>query len=289
MKRLIFLPILFLLPSLCFGVDASSIPQQITLSVDADLIAFVKTTIWLGGIFLAIGGFLLTIYALIGVAFFGFDVRKARGSLNDVQNEVREKLNELHKDYEVLKDLKGKLGELGAKLQEDIESLQDLKEKREELDAKPQEGTKPSASVHGRMNFRDAAPTVCPPASIAGTRSNIDLIREIIASSNYEWTTIGRIMKKTGLSHDEILQEARSAPDIIIGYGRQTNDNLFKFDPIKSVLRPTLRDMYPLPESREAIEHGCKCTIAKNANGISILDQDGKQLYVIEKGCPIHG
>lgn len=54
------------------------------------------------------------------------------------------------------------------------------------------------------------------------------------------------------------------------------------------VRSPTRRDMHPLPESHEAIARGCKCTIAKKANGIPMLDQDGNQVYVIEKGCPIH-
>lgn len=277
------LAILFLLPGLCFAVDASSIPQQITLSVDADLIAFVKTTIWLGGSF-------LVIFAAIGITFFGWDVRKARGSITDAQKEVNELLKESRKDHDALKELKGKLEELGAKLQEDIESLQDLKEKREELGKKPQEATEtptPSVAAPERMAFRDTVKTFLRPGatpSIEGKRSNIDLIREVIASSNYEWTTIGRIMKKTGLSQDEILREARSAPDIIISYSNQTKDNIFKFKP----LRPTLRDMSPLPESREAIEQGCNCTIARKANGDPILDRDGKPLYVIEKGCPIH-
>lgn len=46
--------------------------------------------------------------------------------------------------------------------------------------------------------------------------------------------------------------------------------------------------MHPLPESQEAIARGCICTIAKKANGTPIFDQDGKQVYAIEKGCPIH-
>lgn len=287
MKRLIFFATYLLLPSLVWGGAASSVPQQITMSVDADLIAFVKVTIWLGG------GFLV-IFAALGIAFFGWDVRKARGSILDAQKEVNELLKESRKDLNALKELKENLGELGAQLQEEMESLQDLKKKREELGEKSQEDSEsspPSAAVPTRMEFRDAASqvpvsSICSPTSpMAGMRSDLDLIREVIASSNYEWTTIGRLMKKTGLPHDEILQEARSAPDIIISYGRQTKDNIFKF----KTSAPALRGIHPLPESSEAIERGCNCSIAKKANGSLLLDQGGKPLYTIEKGCPIHG
>ncbi len=234
MKKLILTAIIFLLPNLGFGVEmASSVSKQITISIDADLILFVKSTIWLGS------GFLL-VFAALGITFFGWDVRKARGSIADAQKELNDLLKESRKDHESLKELKGRLEELGAQLQEDIESLQDRKEKFEEFSEKPQEGIDalaPSASSLSGESTIPAEGTVSPAISRACTRSKIDLIREVIASSNYEWTTIGRIMKKTGLSCDEILQETRSAPDIIIEYSRQTNNNLFKFDLIKSVLR----------------------------------------------------
>ncbi len=57
----------------------------------------------------------------------------------------------------------------------------------------------------------------------------------------------------------------------------------------KHVRGSALRDMHPLPESYEAVARGCKCTIAKNADGTPILDQDGKRVYTIKKECPIHG
>ncbi len=54
------------------------------------------------------------------------------------------------------------------------------------------------------------------------------------------------------------------------------------------ICRPIVHDMNPRPASDEAIARGCKCTIAKQEDGTPILDQNGKHLYVIEKGCPIH-
>jgi hypothetical protein len=286
MKRLIFilvfiLAIPILLPSLGFGAEAaSSVSKQITMSVDADLISFVKTTISLGSIF-------LVIFAVLGVTFFGWDVRKARGSIIDAQNEAKELLKDLREDYEALKGLKEKLEELGSKLQEDSEPLQDLKEKHEGIGAKPQEGTRtPIPSAGSATLSGEAALTAV--GLVSGTRSNLQLIREVINSSNYEWTTIGRIMKKTGIAHDDILREAQSAPDIIINYGPQTKDFIFKFDPIKAASNPVLRDIYPLPESLVAIARGCKCTTLKDANGIPVRGTDGKLLYSFEKGCPVH-
>ena len=130
-------------------------------------------------------------------------------------------------------------------MQEDVEYFQDQIQTRKNPIKEPLNATEilnPPAPTNVRASVCDAATDfpspgiVSPTSPTAGTRTNIDLIREIIASSNYEWTTIGRIMKKTGLSQDEILHEARKEPTIVIGYGRQTKNFLFKFDPIKSVL-----------------------------------------------------
>jgi hypothetical protein len=167
--------------------DQEATSKIITLSIDQDLILFFKGAVWLSGIFLAA-------FAFIGIAFFGWDVRKARASLLDAQNETKKLLEELKSDFAAMKDLKEKLEQLGAQLEENAEA---------------------------RSNET--------PVSTAAGRSNIDLIREVIKSSSYEWTTIGRVKKLTGLSRDEILDCIRTTADIQIGNGRKTQDFIFKF------------------------------------------------------------
>jgi hypothetical protein len=56
-----------------------------------------------------------------------------------------------------------------------------------------------------------------------------DRIREIIKASRFEWTTIGRIMKKTGLSHDAVTNLCAKMSDIDRGRGRKTHDSIYKF------------------------------------------------------------
>ena len=188
-STLIFI-VLVICCGISLGAEPSTSAKVITVSLDSDLIEFFKTAIWVAGIFLAL-------YVLIGIVFFGWDVGKARSSIMDARKDVKEQLKDLQDDYAKLKDLKEKLEELGAKLQETTESSQ-------------------------------APAAVSAPQQLV-RRTSLDLIREVISSSNYEWTTIGRIIKKTGLSREDILREARSGPDIEIGHGRQTNDYLLKF------------------------------------------------------------
>jgi homospermidine synthase len=140
------------------------------------------------------GSIFLAIFAFIGMTFFGWDVRKARASLIDVQNEGREILNEQKLYLAKLKVLKEELEQLGAQLDE----------------AGPGESKEPL--VENLSN-----------------RTSIDLIREVIRSSNYEWTTLGRVVKRTGLTRDAVLEEVRKASDIRIGTGRKTQDFIFKF------------------------------------------------------------
>lgn len=162
-------------------------PRSVTLSIDQDVLLLLKLAIWIGGGFLAV-------FALIGVTFFGWDVRKARASLADAQKETTERLRDLGADFDSMKTLKEKLEQLGAQLEESCAH-------------QPQ-----ASSLQGNSG-----------------RSEIDIIREVIRTSDYEWTTIGRVVKLTGLQRDATLDEARKAKDIHIGTGRRTQDFMFKF------------------------------------------------------------
>lgn len=186
MKRGITMLALATLAGLAFAADPETVPKVITMSLNEDVLSLVKGAIWVGGVFLAI-------FAFIGVAFFGWDVRKARASITDAQKEVQQSLEAMRKDAAALKELKEKLEETGAQVQEFMEKNHSS------------------------------------PVQAAGARTNLDLIREVIQTSNYTWTTVGRIMKRTGLDKDTILKETRAAPDIEIGFGKQSQDQIFRF------------------------------------------------------------
>lgn len=69
----------------------------------------------------------------------------------------------------------------------------------------------------------DATPVTQPsPTENDGDGSPIKAIRDVIASGSYEWTTIGRIMRKTGLSHE-------TSEHIKIGRGKSSKDFIFEF------------------------------------------------------------
>lgn len=73
------------------GIAAGSqLPQQsiaVHLDLTEDVVSFFKLAVWVGG------GFLL-IYAAIGLAFFGFDVRKAKSSIDDDLKTLKALLSE---------------------------------------------------------------------------------------------------------------------------------------------------------------------------------------------------
>lgn len=175
--------------------------SSVTLSVDRDLVTLIKCAVWAGGIFIAV-------FAFISVAFFGMDVRKVRSALMDAQKETSDRLKELKSDFEAMKVLKERLEQLGAQLEETSESSSE---------------TNASNMVVSQTTDRSTAP-------VAKVRSDIDLIREVIQSGTYEWTTIGRIEKRTGLSRDAILEVVRKDPDIKISTGKTTKDFIFRVD-----------------------------------------------------------
>lgn len=165
--------------------------DTVTVSIDADMLVLLKAVIWVGATFLAI-------LAFIGLVFFGWDVRKARDSIRVAERELRESLAPIREDLERIGELRKRYEALGAQM--------------EELGAQIQES----------LEAVDKAP-------VAEGRADIDLIREVIGSSHYKWTTIGRIQKRTGLSHDAILRQARAAPDIVISMGSKTQEHIFCF------------------------------------------------------------
>lgn len=187
------------------------------LTIDSDLIAFFKLAVWVASIFLAA-------YALIGVVFFGWDVAKARGSLKEAEKEVREQMKELRTDFKQLKDLKERLEELGAQLEEQAEAVEQQKPPKQLPDG-PGGSKSPEPPTSSPPSH---APTDAQFARAESRRSNLELVREVLASSKFEWTTFTRLVNRTGLSREEVLSIARSTPDIVIGFGKQTKDHLFK-------------------------------------------------------------
>ncbi len=181
---------------LAFSVGASEPPPKVvSVSVDADLLLLVKWLIWGIGIFLAA-------FAFIGVAFFGWDVRKARTSILDAQKETKDLLLELRKDSDSLKELKEKLQQLGAQLEDEAENFvprvapQTSRATGAENAGGALESRTPVAAdiTEAKTDVPSSTATRASPL-----RSPIDLIRNAIARSNFEWTTIERVMKRTSL------------------------------------------------------------------------------------------
>jgi hypothetical protein len=210
----------------CAGAETvTASPQAVTVSLDADLVTFVKAAVWGGAGFLAM-------YALIGITFFGWDVRKARGSLADAEREVKDLLGQVHSDYAKLKDLRERLEQLGAALEEEAERVPQSGYRRwlpSEIHFLNRPRGGPAAPIEGEMPAppRSDSTLEDEPLEPQPASRSADLIREVIASGNFEWTTIGRVVKATGLTRDEVLRAVRATPDMAVTRSRQTGDFLF--------------------------------------------------------------
>lgn len=204
---------LLLSATAAFATDAP--PAQVTLNLTEDAVKFFKAAVWIGG------GF-VTILAILGVAFFGFDVRKAHASINESTAELKKLLTdaqalhaEIKKTHEELSELKSKY-EINAKEREN--NIEELGAKIEELTDKVTvvELTEPAV-------FDFVAKEKQEPSRDIPT-----LIRDVIESSSFEWTTIQRIMKKTGLSREQIQETTQKMSDVEISLGKKTKDHIFK-------------------------------------------------------------
>ncbi|MFC2110868.1 hypothetical protein ACFLQ5_00295 [Bacteroidota bacterium] len=186
--------------------------NTIEVNVDKDLVTFVKSAFWIAGIFLAIVSFM-------GIAFFGFDVRNARKHLSDTKKELDEKSELLKELFDDVKNEKQTL----EKNREDFELyVKQAQEKVEQL----------GAEIEGITNLKDE--TISGKAEKLTPSSddsdNSELIKEIISNSSFEWTSLKRIISKTGLDRDKILQIARKDPNIEISIGNKSKDHIFKLN-----------------------------------------------------------
>ena len=58
---------------------------------------------------------------------------------------------------------------------------------------------------------------------------------------------------------------------------------------VSNVNKPQ-HDSLPLPGSDEAVKAGCTCPVMDNRHGKGMWQsQDGRALFVITGGCPLHG
>jgi hypothetical protein len=188
---------------------AADVSQNIVkLDLSQDLVTFLTFAIWCGGIFLAI-------LAGLGVAFFGFDVRKARSCIMEMTSELRELLACAKKEHEKLQSVQEELAQLKVKFDT---TVADAERRIEELGAQIEEIT---------SNAPENTGTETTESTHEG-RSDDELIRELIRNSSFNWITIGRVKKKTGFGNERILELTRGMQDIEIATGKKNKDHIFR-------------------------------------------------------------
>ena len=172
------------------------------MSLDRDLITFVQ---W----FASISALILAAFAGFIVWFFGVDVAQTRKAMLDAREDIAGRLDAIRSDHQTLRELKERLQKLGAELVDEIE--------------------KAKAATGGPANpipKRDAAPD---DQELPGPLTQVwemeerkrKRIRDMLATSEFEWSTIGTLQKKTKLSPEEIETLARNDPLVQVGQGQQ--------------------------------------------------------------------
>lgn len=177
-------------------------PQRVTMSLDQDLITFVKWAVGIGGfILVAFGGFV--------VWFFGVDVAQTRKAMLDAREDIAKRLDAIRSDHQILRELKERLQKLGAELVDEIEKARTA--------AGPPAAPAPGQDTEA--SGREQSGPLTEAWDLEEKKR--DRIRVMLASSEFEWSTIGTIQKKTKLSPEEIERIARNDPLVQIGQGRQ--------------------------------------------------------------------
>jgi len=213
------LAITFMLGVVVLCATSQAMPTQAApppvAALDADVLAFVKAAVWIGGAFLAV-------LAFLGVGFFGWDVRNARDSIvsaqkdiAEAQSNVRNARDSIVSAQKDIADAQSNAKKLSEDLEEEKRSLIRIREEAEEL----------ATELQNMVDQVQPPPQkVTPPG-----RSDIDAIRDVIKESRFEWTSIDQIVKRTGLKEDTIESEVlRKGSDIIRSMGRKSRRPIYK-------------------------------------------------------------
>jgi hypothetical protein len=147
---------------------------------------------------------------------------KTRDSVIQAEDRARVILKDLEDLVSKQREAQAKAADVQtqffAKLRRDVEeSLRGIQEQVEQAGAEVQEMIEKTDKSDSHVETRRG-------------RSDEDLIREVISTSKFEWTTIGRIMTATGLPKDKLMEIARRMEDIMISRGSKTHDTIFKFN-----------------------------------------------------------
>lgn len=171
------------------------------MSLDQDLITFVKWAMGIGGAILVFFGW-----------FFGVDVAKTRSAMLDAREDIAKRLEAIRLDHQSLIELKERLEKLGAELVEQIEKKTPTEPPPpSRLQPAPDQDTEP------KETNQDGA---LAKAWRLKEAKRIHL-RQVISAAEFEWTTLGTLAKKTGFTENEIIALTFDDPFVQRGVGRQ--------------------------------------------------------------------
>lgn len=200
--------IMSILPGVAFA--AESVQNIVKLDLSQDLVTLLQFGAWSTAVF-------VVLIAGIGVAFFGFDVRKARSSISDMMTELHSLLTEAKKDQECMRTFQAEFKE-SKKLFE--EYVKEAESKIEQI----------GAQIEDMVDKALPAQKIDKsPKESVEERSDADLIREIIRSSTFKWTSISRVIKRTEFTREHVMELVRRMPDIQISIGKDSGNQIFRF------------------------------------------------------------
>ncbi len=244
----------FALPGNTIAQVVSPTPHA-SAAVTFDINYFVTMLKWVFGL----AAVLLITFAGMCVTFFGFSIKDARNTLenkatqlgnvidearrirDDARNEqdrMREKLTAIQKECnDIFDKLKSEYRDQQNLMKNNQYELDNMLRNARDLIDKLSSETR-EANNAGSLLEELQEPAINLSQSTASHESvtltsddaKRNRIREIIRTSKFEWTTIGRVMKGTGLTHGEIIELIQSMQDIKIGRGKKTQNVIFRFE-----------------------------------------------------------
>ena len=192
-------------------------------------------------LYMVIGGVFIAVIAALGIWVFGFDVRRTRNELDDVKKEVNEKkeaILELHTELiNTVKDMNTQKEEfkvfINKTLSEMTKHENALKEFVEETESEIEQFV---SSAQGQIDAiaTDVYESVTPEGEKIIDKDDgaddLQAIKKVIEMSSFKWTSIKRVMSKTGLERQAILKLARLSDDIVISMGKKSTDHIFRLE-----------------------------------------------------------
>jgi hypothetical protein len=162
------------------------------------------------------------------------EIKILKKDIEDAQKELRKTIDDAQND---LSAMKNRFEDTAAAAQDQVQQIGALIEEMVEGAKRPS----PSAAA------ASSTATATGASGQTGSKQTPEeLIRKVIKRSSFKWTTLGTLKKRTGFDAEQVVDLARSMPDVVMSIGKTSQERIFRLEDSEQAMPRSPNRGYPV-------------------------------------------